>query len=227
MSGLRRSARILDLFRFCIPALIPEGYVVQVGLQDDVRQSMRIVPIFSTDGTSYTWIKRRTGPTAPFVVSQASIAEMSRLGIFEMAKVLEKPEDSRTDFEETIIRGIHWFANAQTQVERENQLLSLVTCLETFLTPAGTEPIATAVAEGLAILVFDDLENRKRLKRRIKDVDGKRSRVSHGGRKAVLDADLNDLREIAWHLTAHMIQRKDEFRTKSELLDWIEDQRLG
>jgi hypothetical protein len=54
-----------------------------------------------------------------------------------------------------------------------------------------------------------------------------RSAISHGGEKAVLDAELKQLRQLAIALMMRMIQRSDEFGSRKDLLDSIEWKKLG
>ena len=61
----------------------------------------------------------------------------------------------------------------------------------------------------------------------VKRLYGKRSGVSHGGRKAILETDLTQLEAITQAMTVVMIRRKDEFSSQEDLLDWIEEQKLG
>lgn len=219
--------RILDLLRYSIPALYQEGYNVAVGLQGEISREIRTTPILSSDVDRFNWHRQVVGPLVPLELSPEHIEIMTRLGVFKVSEVLEKPEQELNDFERTLLRGIHWFANSQTEFEIENKFLSLIICLETFLTPRDGNPIGTAIAEGVAILITTGLENRKRLKKRIKKLYQMRSAVSHGGYKAIFDTDLAELRAIAGTLTKLMIDQKDEFPTQKALLEWIEDQKLG
>lgn len=150
---------------------------------------------------------------------------MTAIGVFTMSAVLQKPDP--TDFEMVLLRAIHWIANAHQQIEKENELLNLMTCLKAFLTPRDGSPIRTAIADGVAIILGSNLESRKAIKKRLLSIYGKRSRTSHGGKEAVLAADIAYLRTATLHLTATMIKRKDEFPLQQALFDWLEDQRLG
>ncbi|MGB8348365.1 MAG: hypothetical protein WCD86_26015, partial [Ktedonobacteraceae bacterium] len=87
--------------------------------------------------------------------------------------------------------------------------------------------LANQVAEGVARLLTTELQNRVALKQRIKDLYGMRSGLSHGGQKAILEADLADLRSIVKELIFQMIARKDEFSTHEALLKWLDERRLA
>jgi len=219
--------RVLDLLRYAILASHPKGYNAAVGEQGEVDFGARTIPIVPSSAQDFDWHSQVVGPWAPFEICPESIEAMRRIGVFDVSKILEKPDAEVTDFEKVLLRGIHWFANSQTQFGKANELLTLATCLETFLTPLGDDPVAGAIAEGVAIIVANGLEDRKRLKKKIETIYRMRSEVSHGGRKAILDRDLAELRGIARKLTMAMIEQKDEFPTQRALLDWIEDQKLS
>jgi hypothetical protein len=87
-----------------------------------------------------------------------------------------------------LLRGLHWFAVSQTQVERENELLNLITCLETFLSDGKS--ITNAVAVNAAHLLATGLEARLEIKRKLQGLYSVRSGVSHGGQKAILEQEL-------------------------------------
>jgi len=217
--------RVLDLLRFAVPTLYPPSVDVAIGFDGEVFATQRMTPTLSDQRFSLHMI--RVGPHSDLDLSQANRKVMHEIGVFEVSDILRKPSRSLNDFEEALLRGVHWFADAETQQEPENQLLSLVTCLETFLTPRDRSPIRTAVAEGVAMILAEDLKTRRALKKFVIAVYGQRSAVSHGGRTAVLQTDLGQLKYIAHRLIRALIQRKDEFADRESLARWLEEQRLA
>jgi hypothetical protein len=125
--------RVLELLRFARPALYPENLQVAVGLAGEVFRASRITPTYSP--RSYNLNVENTGPHFSFDLSEETLATMRGFGVFEVSEVLRKNVRDLTQFEETLLRGIHWFSVAEVQQEAENKLLSMVTCLETFLAP--------------------------------------------------------------------------------------------
>lgn len=87
--------------------------------------------------------------------------------------------------------------------------------------------ISNTIAEGVAFVLSNEREKRKQLKKKVKDLYNKRSKVSHGGHSAVLDSDLKVLRTITGDFLSQMIQRIDEFQARNDLEEWIEDQKFG
>lgn len=160
-----------------------------------------------------------------FEISKDRIDDMKSLGILKISKILEKR--NLTDFEETIILGIHWFANSQNQTEIENQFLSLMIALEIFLTPNDNEPISNSIAEGASIILFSDLKDRKELKKTIKGFYTKRSSIVHGRKdKLPKKEDVSVLKSITADLIRWMAENSDDFNQKKDLLNYLEDLRL-
>jgi Apea-like HEPN len=217
---------VLDILTYFIPALYPKSNRTAVGLQGEVDRSI-FKGVIISEGYSFNLFSHITGPLQDFDLSTNNLNKMISLGFETIKTILEKPLNSRTNFETTILRGIHWFASSQRQVEKENELLNLLTSAETFLTPKDNSPISNSIAEGIAILLTSDLSERRSLKKTMKRFYGIRSGLSHGSAQSILDLDLFKLRGIIGQLISIMIRRSCEFNSQQSLLDWIEDQKLG
>lgn len=219
--------RVLDILRYSIPSLYPDNCRISVSLLGEIISTSRWIPIISSDSKSFSESSRLIGPLVPFELGDSNIKQMEEIGAFKLSDIIAKPEKQLTDFEKTLLRALHWFSSSLTQHEIENQLLNMITCLETLLTPRGSNPIGTAIAEGVAILIRTGVENRIILKKKVQEIYRLRSAISHGGKKEIFESDVKELREISKTLIKTMIKRKDEFKSQKELLDWIEKQKLG
>ncbi len=116
---------VLNLLRYGPAVLYSKGLRVAVGLQGEVQPIIRTTAVLSKDGQNAELLMSHKGPLCPFDLCENTIASMERIGILTMAKLLEEPV-KQTDFEQTVLRSIHWFATAQTQVEGESELLNLI-----------------------------------------------------------------------------------------------------
>jgi hypothetical protein len=161
-----------------------------------------------------------------FSISSNTLERMRGIGVFDLAAIL-KSDSAIPEFEEILLRGIHWFADAHIQTEKENKLLSLITCLECFFSDRQADKIANSIAEGAAFTLGTNFDERKDLKEKVKGFYDKRSRVSHGGKKAILDVELTELIKLVGEILAKMISVKNIYRTQKDLFDWIEIQRLS
>jgi hypothetical protein len=220
--ALEEARRVIDLLRFSILLLDRDKDKKVIGLQGEACEDTRATVSIKAGDTGVNYM----GSVVfhPFPLTRQTVEAMQEIGVFVLSDLLRKK--GLTDFEEVILRAVHWLASAQAQFENENALLNLVTCLETFLKPAKDDPITATIAEGAAILTATGLEERKRRKNRVKAFYGMRSRLTHEGHGEILSSDLAELTGIARDLTVQMIRRKDEFLTQESLRNWIDDQKL-
>jgi Apea-like HEPN len=223
------STLAIDVLRFAVPFMADFNYSrdhLTFGIQGSVP-SLLTCTIFvrARDTRLASSNVGITGPI-PFTLNDSTLERLRLIGALRISDILRKPLERQSDFEKVLLRGVHWFANAQIQTERESELLNLITCLETFLTPKDNNPIGTAIAEGTALLLEATLPDRKRMKRRVQQLYRLRSAVSHGGEKAIADSDIGDLREIAKRIMSKMIDLADRTESQKALFDIIEDAKL-
>lgn len=219
------SRRAIDLLRFSIPNLFSDDQRVRVGLFGEIIRSVRLSVSIAPErhfGTSINLV----GSVVPFEITPDRLRQMEILGVFKLSKILQKPEPALSDLERVLLRSVHWFSSAQTQPEVENQFLSLTTAIETLLTPRDGNPIGTAIAEGVAFLLAEGVDNRRAIVKRVKDLYRLRSALSHGGKKSILSDDVSTLTNIASSLIVRVIALAEELRSQKELLTWIEERRL-
>ena len=217
--------RSLDILRFSIPAIYPPSHKISVGLWGEVARDARISLVLSD--SNFTLDHQLVGPLHSFKIDSENIPHMERIGVFRFSQILNKSDSSLTDFENTMLRSLHWFANSLRQDENENAFLNLITSLEALFNPRDGNPIGTAIAEGCAFLLSKDIQSRKRIKKRIKERYGFRSGVSHGGKKVILDADLIELRAYLMVVLSKLSGRVGEWNSQKDFLDWIEDQKFA
>lgn len=222
--GEEETRRALELLRFAAASFRSDNKMV-IGLAGEANRVLRWSLAISEKHVSTN--SRVIGAVVPLELTDDRLAHMEKIGVFVLSNVLRKAEADISDFERTLLRSLHWFSSAQTQGEPENRFLNLVTSLETLLTPRDGNPIGTAIAEGVALLLSDNLADRKRVKRRIKELYQQRSAVSHGGKKPILDSDLRELEVFSGSLLMVLIHRRAEFSSQKALLDWLEDAKLA
>jgi len=248
--ALEETFHVIDLLRFAIPILYPIYYPINwyppdirekervklkksnyrtrsrvgVGLQGDVGTGFLNTIMLSSNADEFHLKSRRAGMRA-FELSPNTIATMKKIGVFKVANLLKKSEKEVTSFEEVLLRSIHWFANAQVQFELENELLNLVTSLETIL--AGpTDNLMDAVGFGVAFLLGANLRQRVDLIARYIDIYNKRSSTSHHGHGNADELDLIELRCIAFDIIQKAIKNMNRWKEHKHLLDKIKRKKL-
>lgn len=167
------------------------------------------------------------GPIFELEINESKMEFMKKIGIIKVIEIINKSNGDKTDFENMILSGIHWFADSMIQKQIENQFLSLMICLEIFLTPGG-ERISNFISDAVARILTFGLENRLELKEDIKDFYTKRSAIVHGSRKKMpITSDVSYLQSIVAELILWMIKNSEYFDKKRDLLDYIEKRQLA
>jgi Apea-like HEPN len=222
--SITRLRRILDVIRVSIPILYRSDLRIQVGLGDEVVFSSLTVASFSSQlGGSLN--ETRLGPYVAFQLNKETISEMESQG-FIHTLILDQLESKLNQVEIAYLQGIHWLSNAQIQVEPENKILSLVTCLETFFS-SDKSNIANTVAESIALLLASDFDSRKKSKKRIKELYDVRSKISHGSESAVSNLDLIDITIIAYSIMKHIYDNLSKYQTLDNIRDEVERLKLS
>jgi len=221
--ALEETRKALDLLRYGILFLFTKERPRAVGVLGEVTEQSRVAIAIRTDNKEANITEERTN--FPLELTDETLKRMKDIGIFDLSDVITKKD--KTEFEEIILRAVHWLASAQAQNENENTLLNLVTCLETFFKAEAGTPITATISEGVALLTATEVEARKERKRRVADFYGKRSKLTHEGEGLITNADLLELTMIARDLTLWMIRNRSKFRDHESFKGWLEDQKMS
>ncbi|MFZ0011273.1 MAG: hypothetical protein WAL97_05140 [Halobacteriota archaeon] len=225
-SAKEQVQNVLDLLTYFLSFKHSRDYKGAIRLQGEMAQSLRTTFLVSSVTKTCQLASEVTGAYMPVEFTREDIKNMKMLGIFDLSQIIEKGQAS--PFQNTVLSGIRWFAASERQDTPEIEFVNLVTCLENCLTP-GDSPIKASIAEGCAILLKNELEDRLQLRETISKIYGTRSKILHSGGSIASEfeqAQLADLRLIAQNLLAVLIGRIDEFKDKKDLLDWIMKQKL-
>lgn len=218
--------KVLDLLRFS-SYFSHHRDRVSIGFEGDIIRGFYQLIVHRANFKAYSIPNQFKGSMDNFEINEALMEHMEDIGIFKLSKILEKSSQERTEFEDTLLLGLHWFSDSMTQKQLANQFLSLMICLEIFLTPHGDEPVSNSIAESAAIILLSELDKRKEFKRIIKGLYLKRSAIVHGRKNDIPnDEDLEKLQEIVGHLILWITDQKDNFEDKQQLLNHIENIRL-
>ncbi|MGA7076518.1 MAG: hypothetical protein WBZ42_08260 [Halobacteriota archaeon] len=227
------STYVLDLLRY-YAYNYEIGREMAMGLQGEMISGHRTALLLSTSDRGVVTHLTRTGAIHSLWFPPDDETALREIGFFEASDIIKKKH--RSEIEQAILDGLHWFAISQVQTKKEIELVCLTMCLENFLTP-GKNRKAEAISEGCAILLESDLESRKQLKKQVVHIYDCRSKIVHGGfvqrrvsrskTRRHLESHLEDLRAIANDVIMTLIKRNTEFVTRDKLRSWIEDQKLS
>ncbi len=220
--------RALEAIMFAHVAADPFGQASDafVSLESEQVSPAAWVDVVSDAGifTDY----RRTQRSWPVLVSSGTLANLNAHGLGELSALLAKQPNDLSELEDALLRAVHWFGASQAQLEVENRLLNLTTCLEVLVGPLQpTEPIGSTMAEAVALIVGDRYDERAEIRSFVVAQYGARSRVSHGGRRSVSESDTRRVRALVIKLTIRLLASRGVIKDRKALFAWLERTRLS
>jgi hypothetical protein len=216
--------KVLDLFRWTVSYIHHRNHNVYIGMKGEIPRSSRETLVAKTDFRSYHHRSQIIGAKYKFEINDKNISTMRRNGFFKISNILKKPNNNIKPFENSLLTAIHWFADSQTQKELGNEILSLVICLEVFLSPSNEESITSFISEAIAIILADK-EHKEELKTDVKHFYDIRSKIVHEGLIPSDDEENGYLRTVVKHLIFQMIKEKDNIPSQDILVKHIADEK--
>ena len=222
--GMDETRRALDFVNYGASVTQATGFRRAIGIKGDAFRGSR-------EHFTVTSDYRRFSSSADFSTGVGSVRldgvfkkELRDLGLKRISAILTDP--ARNDLQEAVIRSLHWYSDAWLQPSIDNELLGLTTALETFFTRRG-QRIGTPLAEGVAFVLANNLDDRKAVRDRIKHFYSLRGTVTHGGAKVLTDPGLREYRYYVQHVISVMITNLKNWTSLKNFHEWIEDQRLS
>lgn len=217
---------VVDVLRFWMACMTKTGTPCAIGLQGDVVTTERprvIVNAKSAGKRRYDPHRSRRLPGLP--LSQEVLDKLREARLDCLASLIEKPEQL-TAFHKLLLHAVHIYGNAKVQAAAADRFLNLVRCLETFLT-TGDGNITQSVAEGVVMFFAVPVAERLRLKKELQQLYKIRSKLSHGEHVDILPEDLYQLDDLTKSFLIAMIDFRDRFQSRQDLLKYLEAQRLA
>ncbi len=215
--------RSLNFLRFAAPFVRGSHYYIGLGLPGEVPFANRTHLTFSSAG-SFKQHHGWSGRFRSLALGTKQLSHLEELGILRAAEMLRA--DSLSDFEQRLLASIEWFGRSMSLLEYDFQLLCLITSLESLLSPSDDRGVRHAVSEGVAVVLGNDLDERRTVESEIADLYQKRSRITHGGNQRISISDVINLTSLTAQFLLWALGKRDEFRSRKELRNWIRDQLL-
>lgn len=195
--------------------------IISFGLENEIGAYTDMVStiIILRNPPGFNWRSSKKEQPRSLLINAHAIEGLKLAKVFEASTTIQKGDTSQTNFERCILRSIHWFANAQTPMQPEYVFLSLMSSIEAFLNPPDRSDVTTAIVEGAAAL--GGTAGYPYVKKRIDELYGKRSTLSHGDHADIMERDIAELRAVAFYLIHQMLQSTDEFTTQRQFFEEV------
>jgi len=246
-------AQAVDIIKlYC---LVERGsYGNNIGLKGETLSSTirSILNRSISDGTLRPTLER-VGPIFPLNIDDKLLKMMRDGGLRKINEILLK--NKKTWIEQKILRAIYWYSRIfdtpakridkskilirreiSKEIEEEiteygclsERLLKAMIALESLLI-IGNEPVQNNIAERLAYILGTNYNDRRRIKKFIKDMYKLRSNVVHRGFTYISIAELSQLISLVRYAIINLIIKKDRLglKTNQDFYEWFEKKKLS
>jgi hypothetical protein len=161
-----------------------------------------------------------------FELSPVKLRRMKKDGFAPLVVAIGRTEDERSNFEKSLLRSMHWIADAARQDALENKITSYITAIEMCFSSRGA-PIGRDIAEGCAVMLGATLEHRKELAEEMSELYALRSAVSHEEKNIEVERAERRLRVISINLLAKVAGMSSRCTSVNDFRVWLQERRLS
>lgn len=213
-----------------------------------IRANIRYTMRHEAETNNLNPIFERIGFIIPFEFTEKRLQFMKDNGYKDLESIFAA--EKQTDFEKRLLTTIYWYGEAintemyfdskedlesksdfkHLQYFNLNQkFLKLMIALESILLFDENEPITNNVAERTAFLLSSKFEERKKIKRIIKELYSTRSSIVHHGKSSLSLMDLDQLSWIVQNTIFNLIKliKKIPLNEKRDLQEYLEKLKLS
>lgn len=132
--------------------------------------------------------------------------------------------DSLSEYKSKLQSAIMIYSKSVISHEIYDKILYILVAIETMLLKTDTEPIQQNIGQRLSFLVGNNLDERKKIIKTIKDIYSIRSKYIHHGIIDFEDDELmRNFMNYAWIGFSRMLDNMDKFSTKMEFVEYLDN----
>ena len=161
----------------------------------------------------------------PWRIDEPLMSKMRDAGLDTLASLLRKPSVDKTELEKDFIKALAIYSNSCIAQNLTDKLLYAVLTLESVLLKDQSESLQKHIGERMAFMTGRSLDERIAIINNYKNAYALRSLAVHHGRQ-VEKEDLEVLERFipsTWFTLKWIVTRLDQFNTKQEMIEHIDD----
>lgn len=139
-----------------------------------------------------------------YEINQAVYDVINSDNFINKASILFNPP--KNTLAEKVYRGLGWMTRARRAMDKSERFLYFFTALESILTSNDkAAPVTETIARNAAVLSTNEIEERLRVSRDIKNLYKLRSQLVHGGNRDIIWGNVNYLQKITEHIFMRVV----------------------
>jgi hypothetical protein len=146
-------------------------------------------------------------------------------GLLESLSDLAKSQE--TEFRKNLLDSMLIYSRNSATIDPADKLVFVLVALESMLLKDPSEPIQGNLGERMALLIGISLDEKKRIVAVVKEVYGMRSKFIHHGQGLEDLQLLDEFLNFAWLSLAKMLELRNTFKSRMDLLNKLDEMKLS
>ncbi len=136
-------------------------------------------------------------------------------------------ERNRSPFQQSLFDALLIHSRNSVAIEPADKLVYILVAIESMLLRNSNEPLGKNIGERMAFLIGNSVESREAVLSNVEDVYRLRSSFIHHGHSIGDLGVLSNFMLNAWTCLAVLLENKDRFRTKDDLISALEHMKFS
>lgn len=166
-------------------------------------------------------------------IDKNATAQFARHGGQQLSEMLST--NLRSLFDNALMSAVSWIAHAIRERHLARKYLALYVALEACFVQdtneardnRNTRTRILPVEEGVAFVLGRDVQQRRRLAKRVRDLARTRNLIVHRGYTEIERDDLLTLATYAWACCSELALKRDLFRKEGSFKEWLLERKYG
>lgn len=162
---------------------------------------------------------------SPWVLDDAKIRDLKEGGFDRVSALWENEKNS--EYNASVLNALLLYSKSSLNLNLTDRLIYILAAIESILLRNNNEPVQKNIGERMAFLIRKTVEERKRIIHVVDEIYRARSSFLHHGQGVKSIDVLEEFMTYAWTAMLTLVLEAKNFQTKSDLLDAIENLKLG
>jgi hypothetical protein len=162
----------------------------------------------------------------PWPINQDLITKMKEVGFDTLVALLNTPQTAKSELQNNFFDALAIYSKSCVAQSLTDKLLYAVLTLESVLLKDQSESLQKHIGERMAFMIGKSLEQRIAIVANYKKAYALRSGAVHHGRQVTEETILNEFMPNAWFALNWIVGVLERFKSKEEMIEYIDDMKF-
>lgn len=218
---------ILHILTFVIHGYMWSTQKCKIGFGSGFGERLQLIPMVNDTMTKCSISGERIPDHQIQVIDALVASKLNEHGFDSLIAIYTKPPVTRSEVEKMLLRAIQFFYNGYTALDRISEFINYMMVLENFLSPSDQIQLTKTIAEGTAILLEKEVDERIRLNDFVKKLYKVRSSLVHGKSDEVELAYVRSARVLSHRLIQAVVANRTTWIKQEDILEKVDRIKFG